>query len=556
MRVTDYYDFVCKTSQFGNKSKDEQRAIALYGLVGEIGSLVSAVKKKLLAEDGEVSWDRPNEEIKEEIGDVLWYCYSLANITNDRPFDLLLTQIEALRREIGGKSDQTGKIAAALEPSSRLSFLEMAKSFPPSDDYCFGDFQRLAFKTARTDGRTLLEVCLAVLWQLGAELLRSTLPEVEVKLNKNIVDRPSNTILSEMAWHLSAIANLYSLSLDEIVAFNCDKVRFRAERGAPTPLHDAQRGPKEQFPRAFDVAFVCVGPQRSRMYFQGRRLGDDLTDNFYEEDGYRFHDVIHLAFIAHLGWSPVVRGLMERKRKSQNDRADEVEDGGRAQVVEELVIKAIHSEGERQAKSAGRCLAGEPMRHFPNRRLITFRFLKMLRTYVEGLEAWKNKFWEWENGIYDGCDVFFKLRQEKQGTVHVDLENRQLSFTARVSPGLQGMTVGLGMGTVETDVSVDLAQQMLSASEREWALAGRRIAETIAAKQAILESLGLAKQACQFWPELQVWLEDGNRVCVKAAGAVQDRAWSVHAIDYKAAFSSASGQLFCTAAAIADAGDL
>ena len=31
---------------------------------------------------------------------------------------------------------------------------------------------------------------------------------------------------------------------------------------------------------------------------------------------------------------------MKRKRKNKDDRVDEVEDGGRAKVVEELVIKA------------------------------------------------------------------------------------------------------------------------------------------------------------------------------------------------------------------------
>ena len=73
------------------------------------------------------------------------------------------------------------------------------------------------------------------------------------------------------------MASLYHLPLDDVVAFNCEKVRFRLERGQPTPLHDEDRDPREQFPRAFDVAFVRVGAQRSRMYFDGRPLGDDLT---------------------------------------------------------------------------------------------------------------------------------------------------------------------------------------------------------------------------------------------------------------------------------------
>ena len=77
MLVTEYNEFVLRTDQFKRRSKEERRSIALYGLVGEIGSLLSAVKKKLLAEGGAQSWDKCNEEIAEEIGDVVWYCFSL-----------------------------------------------------------------------------------------------------------------------------------------------------------------------------------------------------------------------------------------------------------------------------------------------------------------------------------------------------------------------------------------------------------------------------------------------------------------------------------------------
>jgi hypothetical protein len=111
---------------------------------------------------------------------------------------------------------------------------------------------------------------------------------------------------------------------------------------------------------------------------------------------------------------------MRCKRKSRNDRVDEVEDGGRAKVVEELVIKAIHSEGDRQAKAVGRCVLGKPTRLFPHRSQINFRLLKTLRAYVDGLEVAKNTFWEWEDAIFEGCDMFYWLCNEKQGTVHVE----------------------------------------------------------------------------------------------------------------------------------------
>jgi hypothetical protein len=59
-----------------------------------------------------------------------------------------------------------------------------------------------------------------------------------------------------------------------------------------------------------------------------------------EHDGYRFHDVFHLAFAAVLGWSPITRSLLERKR-SRKPEVDEVEDGGRAKVIEEGISALI-----------------------------------------------------------------------------------------------------------------------------------------------------------------------------------------------------------------------
>jgi NTP pyrophosphatase (non-canonical NTP hydrolase) len=556
MRPSEYDDFVRKTSQFSSKPKGEQRSIALYGLVGEIGSLVAAVKKTILAEGGqEANWDHPNDEIIEELGDALWYCFAIAQAFNDSYFDFLAADIAKLRGEIGSGDERAQKIAASLDPSELASFFEAAKSFSPAAGYTFEDYQKLAFKTARTDGRVLLDVCLALLWQLGAELLRVTLPKSELALHKSIAaDRSPNILLGGIAWHLAAITSLYHLSLNDVADANRTKVRFRSERGVHTPLHDEDRDSKEQFPRKLDVAFVRVGPRKSRMYFDGRPLGDDLTDNFYADDGYRFHDVIHLALIAHLGWSPVVRGLMKRKRNSRNDRVDEVEDGGRAKVVEELVIKAIHSEGDKQAKAAGRCILGAPTRLFPDRSLINFKLLKTLRMYVDGLEVEKNTFWEWEDAIFDGCDMFYRLCNEKQGTVHVDLDARRLSFSPTVCPSIQGITVGLGMGSAPGDEVAWRAN--LSSAEGDWAVARECVGETIAAKRAILDALGLNKQSAEFGSEIEVRLDTGGRVYVKATNSVQQQAWKLRAIDYKVAFSTGAHETICTANAIADVRDV
>ena len=68
----------------------------------------------------------------------------------------------------------------------------------------------------------------------------------------------------------------------------------------------------------------------------GVKLGDPLTDNAYDDDGYRFHDVFHLAYASMLGWSPITRFFFKAKRES-DPRVREVEDGGRATVIEEAI---------------------------------------------------------------------------------------------------------------------------------------------------------------------------------------------------------------------------
>jgi NTP pyrophosphatase (non-canonical NTP hydrolase) len=556
MQIDHYQQFVRHTNQFITKPRNEALSIAMYGLVGEIGQLVAAVKKKVLGESGETNWDQPNDEIREELGDAFWYVFAAAQMANEGPFDVLAGDIKNLHAEIGGTTERARTIAATLGPEARDAFLEEAARFPASPDFAFDDYQKLAFKTARTDGKALIEVCQAVLWQLGAELLRRTLPPIEIDLNKNVADRPTNVVLGEIAWHLSAMASLYHLSLDDVIAFNRTKVSFRSERGAPTALHDEDRDAKEQFPRRFDVSFVRIGPGRSRMYVGGKPLGHDLTDNFYEDDGYRFHDVIHLALIAHLGWSPVIRGLMKRKRRSGNDRVDEVEDGGRAQVVEELVIKAIHSEGDRQAKASGRCIVGQPTRLFPNRSLINFRLLKTLRMYVEGLEVWDNTYWEWEDAIFAGCEMFHHLCQEMQGTVHVDLENRRLTFEPTVSPNVQGITVGLGMGAASLAPSDEEVKKTLSTQERAIATTPPSLAYVLAAKRALLGALGLDAAADTYWPQIEVRLDNLNTPFVKTKDKALDRAWALRAVDYKAAFIESAGSVLCTATAIADVADV
>ena len=70
------------------------------------------------------------------------------------------------------------------------------------------------------------------------------------------------------------------------------------------------------------------------MYRGEQPVGDPLDDNSEHSDDYRYHNVFHLAHMAVLGWSPVMRRLLGCKR-SELPTVDRVQDGGRAAAIEE-----------------------------------------------------------------------------------------------------------------------------------------------------------------------------------------------------------------------------
>jgi len=555
MLVSAYDRFVQDSDQSVGRPQEERLDIATYGLAGEVGSVVAAIKKRLLAEGGAEVWNTANEEIVEELGDVVWYCFSLARIANaPKPLNIFAHDIANLRREIGAGDERAERIRGVLDTSKRNEFLLAAGDFPKmTRNMQFEDYQTLAFLTARTEDRTLVEVCLAVLWQLSAQLFRRKLPAIELELNQAVADRPINDVLGEIAWHVSALASIYGLKLSDVAQRNMEKVSYRLDRKHPTPLHDATFPPSEQLPRRFKVAFITVGAGRSRMYLDGRRLGDDLTDNSYDDDGYRYHDIMHLAIAAKLGWSPVLRGLLGRKRKS-NLKTDEVEDGARAKIVEEAVIKAIHSEGERLAKLRGGAPTSSPIRLFPNFADITFRFLKFIHNFVADLEVEKNRYWEWEEAIVDGYDIFHRLRCEGQGTVIIDLEARSISFEPEVCLALSGKVAGLGSAYLDTStVGLEQRTQIMMMDAQSEHIDEREVRRLMTQKLAIFNALGIPQPGEGDFEALQIKEVEGRGISVKAAGAVQRTMWDHKVVAFRTTIAPAgSDGYYCTAIAITD----
>ena len=173
----------------------------------------------------------------------------------------------------------------------------------------------------------------------------------------------------------------------------------------------------EQLPREFRIEFgeeISADGVRVTMTMDGLLLGNPLSDNAYESDGYRYHDVFHLAYAAVLGWSPVMRQLMNLKRKS-NKQVDQVEDGGRAIAIEEGISALAFGYAHDHAYLVG-------VDH------IDYGVLRTIKQLTSHLEASSCSEHQWQDAILQGFTAWRLLHKHRKGILIGDLENRTIQF--------------------------------------------------------------------------------------------------------------------------------
>lgn len=220
----------------------------------------------------------------------------------------------------------------------------------------------------------------------------------------------------DVLWYLTSLSNLYGISLTEIAQTNADKALAYFSEG-DRPCFDSTFPADERLPRHFVVSFYEKPLERGvhvKISVNNVIVGDALTDNAHEDDGYRYHDVFHLAYAAVLGWSPVSRGLLKCKRKSKRT-IDEVEDGARAIIIEEAVSILVFN----QAEDRG---------WYRESSAIDIGLLKTIRRMVAGLEVKACTAKQWKKAICQGYEVFAQLKTNHGGEVVVDLDQQQISF--------------------------------------------------------------------------------------------------------------------------------
>lgn len=285
-------------------------------------------------------------------------------------------------------------------------------------------YQRAALKFDRTGDSAETSKLVSVLGLAGeAGTLTTT-------LKKKIRDGSSYELyadhvkeeLGDVMWYVAVLASKFSLDLSEVAKFNLEKIKSRYKGASDSTdskrFFDSSFPQSQRIPRKFSIKFEEVvehdGKMKVSLTKNGRRLGDDLRDNSYTQDGYRFHDVFHLAYAAVLGWSPVLRDLMGCKRRKVPS-VDEVEDGGRAIVIEEGIAAFIFDYASRH-------------KFLNDMTTLDFDVLKVVKDMTRGLEVKARSWRDWELAILEGYKIFRILERHRAGIVTVNLQTRTLSF--------------------------------------------------------------------------------------------------------------------------------
>ena len=363
--ITEYESGSALTDQFGN---DELTPVQL-GLFGEVGSLMATSKKYY--REGE-AYAGYREAVVEELGDTLWYLTSLCRRLG---FTLEEVVVEASRRDGILLGTDTGAFAA--------SPMELGQS----------------------DRQTTIDGTLVELGRHAAALL-NTCAETSAQRE-----------------HLIAFARMYLLAAQAcripfalIMQTNLAKTqgRFLEPDVNELPDFDAGLPEEERLPNTFRIEIRQRARGKSYLRWNGVFIGDPLTDNIEDPDGYRFHDVFHLTHAAVLHWSPTFRGLIRQKRKS-DAALDENQDGGRASVIEEGLTAYIFS-------------CAKELNFFEGQSSISFDLLKTIKNFVRGYEVERCPLKLWEHAILQGYSAFRLLKANSGGTIVGNRASRTITY--------------------------------------------------------------------------------------------------------------------------------
>lgn len=302
----------------------------------------------------------------------------------------------------------------------------------------FDHYQRKAWQFDQHQDDANRGLTIALLG-LGGEVgtLQTTQKKAVRDLNGH-VDSRANALedLGDILWYVADAATWLGENLQDIAEANLAKIERRWPRSdtpipsrqilrssppgatrrlarlGPAQIFDGRFPISERLPRQFEVHFAEMANTDGRVLpiMNGAPCGNRLGDNSYDPDGYRWHDAFHLAHASVLGWSPVLRALLKRKRKSDN-QVDDVDDGGRAVAIEEGVTALVFEAATRAD-------------FYRDIGTVDGDLLRTVQRMVAGLEIGIATPMEWEHAILRGCGAWRTVHDAGHGAIVCDLDAR------------------------------------------------------------------------------------------------------------------------------------
>lgn len=366
-----FADYAQKVEATDKKLPVDDLRPVLFGLFGEVGSIMAIAKKVRREEEAYTGYEHA---VLEEFGDTLWYFAALCR--------RLSVSLDAIFSEAITRRQYSSALTATDSPDWPVAVTKRTTVTP----------------------------------ELYSTLLR--LGEATSALLALTPDSPSaNELLSTFADSYLQCLQAARITFGHILEYNVEKThgRFIDADPATLPTFDHDFEEEERLPAEFEIAITLRKSGKSYLQWNGVFIGDPLTDNILDEDGYRYHDVFHLAHAAILHWSPTFRALIKHKRKSK-PRIDEAQDGGRAIVVEEGLTAWIFSRAKQldffEDKKKG----------------VSFDTLKTIQEFVSGYEVEACPLKLWEDAILQGYEVFRKVRDNKGGIVVGNRAGRRVAY--------------------------------------------------------------------------------------------------------------------------------
>ncbi len=286
----------------------------------------------------------------------------------------------------------------------------------------FSEYQKQAIKTSQTPD--LIVPLLGLAGETGELLTEYKKYLRDGEAHKLFTERIQEE-LGDLLWYIADVASKFDLDLGKIAETNLQKSQDRW--GARETTNDGYRESEnyfdrnfpenERLPRQFTVEITEFSQSdfvKMKAFVNGQQIGNDLTDNSYFSDGYRFHDIFHFSYAAILGWSPVTRSNLRCKRKS-HPLIDEVEDGGRATAIEEGISALVFSYAKNHTFLEGISTIDYPL-------------LKTIKNMTTHLEVSKKSLADWEKAIIMGYEVWRQVERNRGGTVIADLDRHSIIY--------------------------------------------------------------------------------------------------------------------------------